>query len=43
MDKLQSYDQVFLSLQKTQLLLEDRLTETSGALGVNPSHSMSIQ
>ena len=43
MDKLQSYDQVFLSLQKTQLLLEDRLTETSGALGVKPSHSMSIQ
>ena len=42
MDKLQSYDQVFLSLQKTQLLLEDRLTETSGALGVKPSHSMSI-
>ena len=43
MDKLQSYDQVLLSLQKTQLLLEDRLTETSGALGVKPSHSMSIQ
>jgi len=43
MDKLQSYDQVFLSLQKTQLLLEDRLTETSGAIGVKPSHSMSIQ
>jgi len=43
MDKLQSYDQVLLSLQKTQLLLEDRLTETSGALGVKPSHSMSIE
>ena len=43
MDKLQSYEQVFLSLQKTQLLLEDRLTETAGAIGVKPSHSMSIQ
>ena len=43
MDKLQSYDQVLLSLQKTQLLLEDRLTETSGALGVKPSHKMSIE
>ena len=42
MDKLQSYDQVLLSLQKTQLLLEDRLTETSGAIGVKPSHKMSI-
>jgi len=42
MDKLQSYEQVFLSLQKTQLLLEDRLTETAGAIGVKPSHSMSI-
>ena len=42
MDKLQSYEQVLLSLSKTQLLLEDRLTETSGALGVKPSHSMSI-
>ena len=42
MDKFQSFDQVFLSLQRTQLLLEDRLTETSGALGIKPSHKMSI-
>ena len=42
MDKFQSFGQVFLSLQRTQLLLEDRLTETSGALGIKPSHKMSI-
>ncbi len=43
LDKLQSFDQVYTGIEQAQLLIEDRLTETSGALGVKPSHDMSIQ
>jgi hypothetical protein len=43
LDRFQSFDQVYVGIEQAQLLIEDRLTETSGALGVKPSHDMSIQ
>ena len=43
LDRFQSFDQVYTGIEQAQLLIEDRLTETSGALGVKPSHDMSIQ
>jgi hypothetical protein len=43
LDRFQSFDQIYVGIEQAQLLIEDRLTETSGALGVKPSHDMSIQ
>jgi len=43
LDRFQSFDQVYQGIEQAQLLIEDRLTETSGALGLKPSHDMSIQ
>ena len=43
LDRFQSFDQVYIGIEQAQLLIEDRLTETSGALGVKPSHDMSIE
>ena len=40
MDKFQSYEQVLNAISQTQLLLEDRLSEAAGAIGVKPSHEM---
>ena len=43
LDRFQSFDQIYVGIEQAQLLIEDRLTETSGALGVKPSHDMSIE
>ncbi len=43
LDKFQSFDQVYVGIEQAQILIEDRLTETSGALGVKPAHDMSIE
>ena len=34
LDRFQSFDQVYVGIEQAQLLIEDRLTETYGALGV---------
>ena len=40
MDKFQSYEQVLNAISQTQLLLEDRLSEAAGGMGLKPSHEM---
>ena len=41
MDKMQSYEEVFNNVAQTQILMEERLAEFAGAMGVKPSYEMS--
>lgn len=41
MDKMQSYEQILNAVSQTQLLLQDRLAETAGVMGVRPSYDLS--
>ena len=43
MDKIQSYDQVLIGVRQIQTMLEDRVSEVSGAQGMKASHEMGVQ
>ena len=43
MDKIQSYEQVLVGVQQIQTMLEDRVSEVSGAQGMKASHEMGVQ
>jgi len=43
MDKIQSYDQVLIGVRQIQTMLEDRVSEISGAQGMKASHEMGVQ
>ena len=40
MDKMQSYEEVFNQVAQTQILMEERLAEYAGTMGVKPSYEM---
>ena len=43
MDAAQSYEQVLNGVMQTQILIEERLSEASGAVGFTPSYQMSVR
>ena len=43
MDAAQSYEQVLNGVMQTQILIEERLSEASGAVGFTPSYEMSVR
>ena len=40
MDKAQSYEEVFNNVVQTQILMEEKLGEAAGVMGVKPSYEM---
>ena len=43
MDKAQSYEEVFNNVVQTQILMEEKLGEAAGSMGVKPSYDMNVE